>query len=95
MKKHLSELLRADKVKALATTANRHMGEQMTETGEVVIEINTPYRVKGRVKPYSGQIRTVELLSTDEGLKWHCTCTSRPDYFCNHCVAMASALTHS
>jgi uncharacterized Zn finger protein len=80
-------------VKALASPANIGLGEEIVKDGGVEFIEMEHALVMARVQPKGGLRRTVELRSTNDGLVWKCTCTSRK-LFCKHCVATAIATRH-
>lgn len=83
----VAELVDEATLHLLATPANFRLGHDIVAAGGVDLIESTPERVTAKVT--GDQARTVELRATEQGLKWKCTCTSRKDLFCKHCVATA------
>ena len=86
--KRITEYLSPDAVRSLATPSNFRLGEELADSCGVELTESNPTLVAARVQPGGGQRRTVELRSTEKGLTWKCTCTSKVP-FCKHCVAAA------
>jgi uncharacterized Zn finger protein len=87
--KPIRSLLTTEVIEDLASRSHLRYGQQMAEDGDVKITEENNYNVTAHVKHREGQGRTVNLMSTTKGLRWKCTCTSKKDLFCNHCVAVA------
>jgi uncharacterized Zn finger protein len=71
----------------LARPANLRLGREIVATGGVELVEFEPPRVVAKVT--GGQRRTVELEVEGGRLRFRCSCTSRADLFCKHCVAAA------
>ena len=56
-----------------ATKSDFHLGKEIATQGGVEIVEFSPVKVVAKVQPTRGQKRTVELSSTDEGLRCKCT----------------------
>jgi len=71
--------------------ANLRLGQEIADRGDVELIEFGALRVVAKVggTAASGQRRTVELVSTPNGLEWSCTCTRNRSLFCKHCVATA------
>jgi hypothetical protein len=78
----------------LATSANLRLGRKIVDHGGVELAWHGPLRASAKVGDLSAaaQRRIVELTSSASGLEWSCTCTTRRDLFCEHCVATALVL---
>ncbi len=87
--KPIRSLLTIETITDLASRSNLRYGKQMAEDGDVKITDENNYNVTASVKHGENQGRTVNLMSTTKGFRWKCTCTSKKDLFCNHCVAVA------
>lgn len=81
----------------LATPSNLRLGRQIVIEGGVEWLSKDIGHITARVGkvPSADQVRTVELFTGDDGLKWSCTCTRRRDLFCKHCVAAAVAASNA
>jgi uncharacterized Zn finger protein len=75
----------------LATPANSMLGREIADQGGVEVAQFGPLRVRAKVGGVAAAVqrRRVELVSGSNGLEWSCTCSSRKDLFCKHCVATA------
>jgi uncharacterized Zn finger protein len=75
----------------LATPANLRLGRRIVDQGGVELAAMGPLRISAKVGGFAAAVqrRLVELAHGAAGLKWSCTCTSRRDLFCKHCVATA------
>ncbi|HSW36871.1 MAG TPA: hypothetical protein VLG37_00720 [Candidatus Saccharimonadales bacterium] len=85
----LADLLQESKLQALATPANFKHGQEISEAGEVIFSTLNSREISAKVGGHLTQPRQVSLLSTNQGLVWHCTCTTDPKKFCKHAVAAA------
>lgn len=83
--------LRLASVKARARPADFRLGREIAAHGEVEILEREPDRILAKAgrKDHKIQRRQVELRATTAGLTWRCTCTTKRDLFCKHCVAVA------
>ncbi len=70
-----------------SSSSNFRLGQEIVENDGVELVEFGPLKVVANVTPPGGVKRTVTFMSTPEGLRWRCTCTSREDLFCKHCVA--------
>ncbi|MBI2853646.1 MAG: YdeI/OmpD-associated family protein [Chloroflexi bacterium] len=82
------DYLSPEAVRSLAALSNLRLGKEIAVSGGVELIESSPALVVARVRPEGGQRRTVELRSTEKGLTWKCTCTTKGT-FCKHCVAAA------
>ena len=88
-----------ENINSLAIPSNVAYGKQIYKRGAVAFIEYGLLRVeawagglKGTMREGGGSRRRVELRSTAEGLKWHCTGNPKNhDIFCKHCVAVALA----
>jgi uncharacterized Zn finger protein len=83
----VADLVDPDHLRRLATRSNLRLGEEIVRQGGVELIEFGPSKVVARVG--GGQRRKAELDSTPQGLAWRCSCTSRRELFCKHCVALA------
>ncbi len=83
----VADLVESERLRKLALPSNLRLGAEIAERGGVEIDAFGPLRVSARVA--GGVARRVELVSSDRGLGWKCTCTKRPELFCKHLVAVA------
>jgi uncharacterized Zn finger protein len=83
--------LRLASVKARARAADFRLGKQIAAQGEVEIIEREADRILAKAgrKDHKIQRRQVELRATASGLVWRCSCTTKRDLFCKHCVAAA------
>ena len=83
----VADLVPEAALQALATPSNLRLGREIAASGGVELLELGPLRVVAKVA--GGQRRTVELNAVGGRLTFSCTCTSRADLFCKHCVAAA------
>jgi uncharacterized Zn finger protein len=88
--KTVQELARPDALRALATPSDFQLGEEIAANGMVEVEDSTDHRVVAHAT--GGQRRLVELRSSEEGLDYTCTCSSKLDKPCKHIVAVGIAI---
>jgi uncharacterized Zn finger protein len=86
--KPIKSFLTEEQIEKLASRSNFRYGKSMADSGVVITSKNN-FNIEAKVKHGTGEGRTVELSSTSKGFRWKCTCTSRKDLFCQHCVAVA------
>ena len=86
--KSLKSFLTEELLEGLASRSNFRYGQQIAKDGDVKVLKTNTYALVARVKHKDGQARTTELMSTPKGFRYRCTCTSRKDLFCKHCVAV-------
>lgn len=91
----VNDLVGAKVVEALATTSNARLGRELFDGGEVEMISSDASKVQFRVGGNKTGRRHVELMSSKDGLKWKCTCTSSPELFCKHLVAAALSVEAS
>lgn len=85
--KPISSLIQEEQLEKMASRSNWRYGKQIAEKGEITfIETNT-YKFIAQIKYRGNETRNVEAMSTPKGLRWKCTCSSRKDLFCQHCIA--------
>jgi uncharacterized Zn finger protein len=83
----VADLTDEDSLLRLSSSSNFRLGWEIAESGGVEIVEFGPVKVVAGVTPPGGVKRIVTLVSSGEGLGWKCTCTSRLEVFCKHCVA--------
>ncbi len=86
--KSLTSILKIEEITKLASRSNLRLGKAIAEDGKFTIEKSTTYGQTVRVVHKNGQPYTVHLESTPKGLRWKCSCSSRKDLFCPHCIAL-------
>jgi uncharacterized Zn finger protein len=86
--KPIKSFLTEEQIENLASRSNFRYGKSMADDGVTITRSNS-FNVEAKVKYGEGEGRKVELSSTTKGFRWKCTCTSRKDLFCKHCVAVA------
>jgi uncharacterized Zn finger protein len=86
--KPLKVLLTEEMLEDLATRSHFRFGKKIAEAGDVKILKVNPFNIVAKVQHGEGEMRTVELMSTPKGFRHRCTCSSRKDLFCQHCVAV-------
>ena len=83
----VADLTDEESLLSLSSSSNFRLGREIAESGGVEIVEFGPLKLVAEVTPPGGVKRTVTLISSSQGLRWKCTCTSRVDLFCKHCVA--------
>jgi uncharacterized Zn finger protein len=83
----VADLVGPSAIEKLAIPSNIRLGRELAAQGAVEFLEFGPLVVKAKVR--INQTRTVELRSVRGKLAWKCTCRSRADMFCKHCVAVA------
>ena len=86
--KPVATLITIEEITKLASRSNLRLGKAIAEEGKFEPEKSNPYVIMTKILHKSGQGRTVRVESTPKGLRWKCTCSSRKDLFCQHCVAL-------
>lgn len=86
--KPIKTFLTLENLEALASRSNFRYGSAIAEDGDVTILETKTFSVVAKVKHAQGETRTVKLESTPKGFRYKCTCTSRKDLFCKHCIAV-------
>ncbi len=86
--KPVATLITLEEITKLASRSNLRLGKAIAEDGKFEIEKSNPYVNMVKISQKSSQARTVRVESTSKGLRWKCTCNSRKDLFCQHCVAL-------
>ncbi len=86
--KPVASLITLEEITKLASRSNLRLGKAIAEDGKFEEEKQNPYVSMFRISHKSGQTRTVRVESTSKGSRWKCTCNSRKDLFCQHCVAL-------
>lgn len=87
----IAAYLRLASVKARARAADFRLGKEIAAHGQVEIVERADDRILAKAgrKDHKIQRRQVELRATTAGLVWRCSCTTKRDLFCKHCVAAA------
>jgi uncharacterized Zn finger protein len=87
----IAAYLRLASVKARTRAADFRLGREIAAQGEVEIVEREPDRILAKAgrKDRKIQRRQVELRATAAGFVWRCSCTTKRDLFCKHCVAAA------
>ncbi len=86
--KPIKTFLTEEFLEDLASRSNFRYGQAIAEDGDVTVLDKNTFNIVAKVKHNQGETRTVELMSTPKGFRFRCTCTSRKDLFCKHCVAV-------
>lgn len=86
--KPIKTFLTQEFLEDLASRSNFRYGQAIAEDGDVTVLGKNTFNIVAKVKHGNGEKRTVELMSTPKGFRYRCTCTSRKDLFCKHCVAV-------
>ncbi|MGE5392725.1 MAG: SWIM zinc finger family protein [Candidatus Saccharibacteria bacterium] len=89
--KPILTLVTEEQLEELASRSNFRSGKQISEDGTINFSKRNSFNLIAEVKVNNSEKRTVQLISTPKGLRWKCSCTSRKDLFCKHCVAAAFA----
>lgn len=87
--KPLISLLTEEVIEDLASRGNFRYGKEIAEEANFTIEKSNTFNVAAKVKFRNNETRTVELMSTVKGLRFKCTCTSKKNFFCQHCTGLA------
>lgn len=90
--KAVKELVTRELLKEWASRSHFRYGQDIAKNGTITFDTVNAFHVVAKVAFRGGQTRTVDVLSTPKGLRFKCTCTSRKDLFCNHCVAVGLTL---
>ncbi len=85
----LKSLITAEQIKDLASRSNYRYGEKLSQDAEIVINKENTFNIWAAIKLGNKTAHEVELQSTTKGFRWKCSCTSKKDYFCEHCTAVA------
>jgi uncharacterized Zn finger protein len=83
----IADLTDEDSLLRLSSSSNFRLGREIAESGGVELVEFGPVKVVAEVTPPGGVKRIVTLISSGRDLRWKCTCTSRVEVFCKHCVA--------
>jgi uncharacterized Zn finger protein len=86
--KPINSLIEPEMLKKLSTRSHYRYGEEIAEEGEITFDRENTFNLIAKVKFRNSQPRTAELMSTTKGFRWKCTCSSKKDLFCQHCVAV-------
>ncbi|MEW6144427.1 MAG: hypothetical protein AB1598_05355 [Thermodesulfobacteriota bacterium] len=83
----VADLTDEDSLLKLSSSSNFRLGQEIAESGGVELVEFGPVKVVAEVTPPGGVKRTVTLFLSGQRLGWKCTCMSRVDVFCKHCIA--------
>ena len=87
----VADLTDQDSILRLSSRSNFRLGQEIADAGGVEFIEFGPVKVVAEVTPPGGVKRLVTLTSSGWSLAWTCTCTSRVEVFCKHCVAAGIA----
>ena len=93
----LGELLTPDVIQKLALPSNYRYGKAIYTRRAIEFIEFSPLEVRawiggldGSVSEGGSQRRRTQIMSTSEGLQWHCAGNPKNhQIFCKHCVALA------
>ena len=88
----LKQLLTVEEIEKLASRSNLRFGKQILKDAKIVITNTNVFRRVATVTYKNNPSQTVDLLSTNKGLRYTCTCTSRKNMFCEHAIAVGLAM---
>ncbi|HSX14676.1 MAG TPA: hypothetical protein VLE72_02080 [Candidatus Saccharimonadales bacterium] len=99
-RKSIGELVNNTTIEDLALPSNFLYGRAIYDRGAVELIERLEKSVEawvggldGTVSEGAGSRRRVQLFSTSDGLKWHCSGNPKNhQIFCKHCVALALAI---
>ena len=83
----VADMTDQDSILRLSSRSNFRLGREIADAGGVELVEFGPLKVVAEVTPPGGVKRKVTLESASGALKWKCSCTSRAEVFCKHCVA--------
>jgi uncharacterized Zn finger protein len=84
----INELITREFLEDLATRSNFRYGKNIAKDADFEFEKINTFNIIAKIKNHGHETRTVELMSTTKGFRWKCSCSSRKDLFCEHCVAV-------
>jgi uncharacterized Zn finger protein len=86
--KPVKEYLTEEQLEDLASRSMFRYGKGIAKDGEFTEIKKNTFNIITQVKQGSHEKRTVHLESTPKGFRWKCTCSSKKNFFCQHCVAV-------
>jgi hypothetical protein len=86
--KPIRYLITLDMLTELSSRSNFRYGKEIAKDGKITVVESNAFRTEARVEYKNKEARTAELSSTPKGLRWKCTCSSRKNLFCEHCIAL-------
>jgi uncharacterized Zn finger protein len=89
--KPINSLINLEMLTDLATRSNFRYGKDMAKNYKITFIKSNVFNHLATVEN-RGPKETVELHSTPKGFRWKCTCSSKKNYFCPHCVAVCLSL---
>lgn len=90
--KPILEIITESTVTDLASRSNLRFGKTLLKNEHVKIVKQNTFNIDGKVQHSKSQEYDTWLGSTSKGLRWKCSCTSKKEYFCEHCVALSLKL---
>ena len=82
----LAGLVHGDALKERATNGSWDAGVELRDQGLATLRVIEPTRIKAMV--FDGRAEEVELLVTERGLAWRCSCgLSGALGYCSHAIA--------
>lgn len=85
----LASILPNEEIEKMASRSNLRFGKQMAEKAKILFSMNNEFHITATVEHKNAAIQTVDLLSTNKGLHFKCSCTNKKNIFCEHCTAVA------
>lgn len=89
--KPINSLLQLEDIVDLATRSNFRYGKEIAKNYKITFIKSNTFNHLATIEN-RGPKETVEFHSTPKGLRWKCSCTSKKNYFCEHCVAVGLIL---
>lgn len=86
--KPVATLITINEINKLASRSNFRLGKAIFKEARFQIEKSNPYVCEITIAHKNGLPRSTRVESTAKGLRWKCSCNSRKDLFCEHCVAL-------
>lgn len=85
----LATILSQKEIEKMASRSNLRFGKQMAESAKIVFTLQNIFHITATVEHKNAALQTVDLLSTNKGLQFKCSCTNKKNVFCEHCTAVA------
>jgi hypothetical protein len=86
--KPVKTLITEEEITKLASRSNFRLGKAIFKDGKFQVEKSNPYVEEVKLSYKNGEAVSVRVESTSKGLRWKCSCNSRKDLFCQHCIAL-------